>query len=426
MDAANTYFSFSLKTGQGKASLTWIEMSVLTRQGWGRSFVAGLALGWAGLQGATCLEGRGLAGESPEPRAPLPGTNLFVPGPLRLIKVEIVGEELKRLHQDNRRYVRARFQDGDKVLSEVGVHLKGAAGSFRGLEDHPALTVNFDKFVPDQQWEGLEKIHLNNSVQDGSYLTENLCGELFRQAGVPAPRACNARVELNRRDLGVYVLKEGFDKTFLRQYYRNVKGNLYDGGFCRDITETLDKMSGSEAKEQPEVRALVKAAREPNLERRYQKLEELLELDRFVSFCVMEVMTWDWDGYVLKPNNYRLYWDPDRNKITFFPHGMDQMFWESHGPIVPDCNGLLARALLETPKGLQRYRDRMADLTTNVFRLEWMTNRLNEYGQHVRASMAEKDKNWARDYDHQLRRLRDLLVGREASLRKQLKLGKRP
>ncbi len=393
---------------------------------WRSRWVAAVAA-FLGLCGPGHPETARAASSPPAPAAiqrnrELPGTNLFVPGPLRRIRLELADRELERLRRDNRTYVRATFYDGDKVWRDVGVHLKGAAGSMRPIDDRPALTLNFDKFVPDQRYEGLEKIHLNNSVQDGSYLTENICGELFRQAGVPAARACNVRLEFNRRDLGIYVLKEGFDKTFLRQYYANAKGNLYDGGFCRDITEPLDKMSGTAATEQPEVRALVTASYERDLSRRFQRLNELLDMPRFVSFCAMEVIAWDWDGYVLKPNNYRLYWDPDSKKIVFIPHGMDQMFWEPSGPVYPGFNGLVARALLETPEGKRLYRERMAELVTNVFCFEAITNRIAPYAAAIRSAMAEKDKNWAREYDGQVAHVFRLMAGREAHLHKQLAL----
>ena len=392
-------------------------------------FKFGRATAWVGVLACAflCLPAVVLGEMSPaqEQKAkkrsrPVPGTDLFVAAPLRKIKIEITGAALEQLRRDNRQYARGTFRDGETVLRDVGVHLKGAAGSFRGLEDRPALTVNFNKFTPDQNWHGLQKIHLNNSVQDGSYLTENLCGELFRQAGVPAARTCNARVELNGRDLGVYVLKEGFDKTFVRQYYGKAKGNLYDGGFLRDVDATLDKISGSATKAQPELKALAAAAREPDLKQRWERLQALLEMDRFISFCALETMCWDWDGYPMNRNNFKLYWDPDSNRITFFPHGMDQMFWEPQGPILPNFNGLVARAVVQTPEGARLYRTRMTELLTNVFQVEAITNRANEYAKFIRASIAERDPNSARDYDGQVRRIRDLVARRAVYLTQQL------
>jgi spore coat protein CotH len=101
----------------------------------------------------------------------------------------------------------------------VAIHLKGSAGSFRPVEDKPALTLNFDKFAPGQRFHGLKKIHLNNSVQDSSYLSEQISRELFLAAGVPTTRATQAKVQLNGRNLGVCVLVEGWNKQFLKRHF---------------------------------------------------------------------------------------------------------------------------------------------------------------------------------------------------------------
>src|SRR5207253_2454507 len=89
---------------------------------------------------------------------------------------------------------------------DVGLHLKGNYGTFQPFEKKPSLTLNFDKFVPGQKFHGLDKLHLNNSAQDPSLISEVLCRELFKAAGVPVARATHATVELNGRDAGLYVL----------------------------------------------------------------------------------------------------------------------------------------------------------------------------------------------------------------------------
>src|SRR6185503_20219271 len=97
-------------------------------------------------------------------------------------------------------------REGQMVYTNVALHLKGAAGSFRPVDQNPALTLNFDKVAPGQRFHGLQKIHLNNSVQDPSFLCEIICREMFLAAGVPTPRAAHATAELNGRALGLYVL----------------------------------------------------------------------------------------------------------------------------------------------------------------------------------------------------------------------------
>ena len=173
----------------------------------------------------------------------------FDEGVIPELRIEITAEQLKKLQANNRAYVTCTVTETLTVAGErretkftdVGIKLKGAAGSFRGLDDRPALTLNMDKFNDGQSFHGLDKFHLNNSVQDGSLTQELVSGHLFRQAGVPAARATHARVWLNKRDLGIYVLKEGFDTNFLRNYFDKHTGNLYYGWLCREIDQALEK-----------------------------------------------------------------------------------------------------------------------------------------------------------------------------------------
>ena len=328
------------------------------------------------------------------------------------VSIRISGTNLTALQQNNREYARATVKQGERVFTEVGVHLKGAAGSFRDLNDRPALTLNFDKFKAGQKFHGMDKLHLNNSVQDPSYMTELICGELFRAAGVPAARASYARVELNGRDLGFYVLKEGFDKTFLRRYFSNASGNLYDGGFLREITDDLQKVSGEEGDTRADLKRLADAAQEPDPARRLGRLEKVLEVDHFLSFIALEIMTHHWDGYAFKKNNYRLYHDPTTGRMIFFPHGMDQMFWVPDAPVLPNMDGLVARAVVTTPEGRRRYRERVSVLFTNLFQGNALTNRINALQARIRPVLAQMSAEAARNHDGAVEHLRDEIVSR--------------
>jgi spore coat protein H len=341
----------------------------------------------------------------------------FESGFIPQIHIHIAETNLAKLRRNDRNYVRATVKEGDKVYEEVGIHLKGAAGSHKAVDDEkPAFTLNFDKFVDHQNFHGLDKLSLNNSVQDGSYMTEAICSELFLAAGVPTARTTHARVWLNGHDLGFYVLKEGFDKTFLRRHFKNVTGNLYDGGFLREITEPLERTSGDgDVRNRGDLKALAAAAREPDHAKRLERLQQVLDLDRFLSFAALEMLTWHWDGYVMKKNNYRVYNDPDSGKLVFFAHGMDQMFWDPNGPVVPRASqveGLVARALLETTEGQRLFRERVASLLTNVFTAERLTNHLNLLQARIRPMLESISKEEARSYDNEVKKLRNQMIQR--------------
>src|SRR5205085_10908381 len=117
-----------------------------------------------------------------------------------------------------------------------------------------------------------------------------ICWELFRSAGVPAPRVTNARVKLNGRDLGLYVLIEGVNKTFLKRYFQNAQGNLYEGGLLRDITENLTKISGENPNDRTDLKMLAEAPSSQDLSNRLMRLETLLDLEQFITFTALEVI----------------------------------------------------------------------------------------------------------------------------------------
>jgi len=45
---------------------------------------------------------------------------------------------------------------------------------------------------------------------------------------------------------------------------------------------------------------------------------------------------------------------------------MDQMFTQPEGSLFPEFKGILARAILQTPEGRQRFRERCLTLFTNL------------------------------------------------------------
>src|SRR6478672_5240862 len=83
------------------------------------------------------------------------------------LSLDLGPKEMDALRREPRKYVKGTLREGDKVVyNNVGVHLKGAAGSFRGIDDKPNVTINMDRFVEGQIFHGMDKFHLTNSLQD--------------------------------------------------------------------------------------------------------------------------------------------------------------------------------------------------------------------------------------------------------------------
>lgn len=348
--------------------------------------------------------------------------DFFKAGEVLELALEIDKTEMDSLRRDARKYVKATLKEGSQEYKEVGIHLKGAAGSFRSIDDKPGLTLNMDKFVDRQLFHGMDKFHLNNSVQDGSYVSELICGELFRAAGVPASRVRHALLTINGKKKGLYYLKEGYDTGFLMRNFGVKTGNFYDGGFLRDLDQPLQILSSKgDVEKHADLKAVWAAADERDLKKRFEKLEKLLDLDRFISYLCLEVITWDWDGYPMNRNNYRVYHDPQKDKIIFIPSGMDQMFGDPNGTLTPNFQGKIARHLLETPEGKSRYYARMSEIMKTVFDPEAISKRLDELEVRLRPALATVDPGAARDYPNQIRRLREAVKQRQKSVEESLK-----
>ena len=373
-------------------------------------FFRALALG-ALLLG---VPGHGLAQDSNA----VAGSGLFTNAAPRLISITISPENIASLRADPRKHVAAIIREGTNVVTQAGLHLKGSIGSFRKIDDKPAFTISFDKFVPGQRFHGLLRIHLNNSVEDPTYLNELIGGELFRAAGVPAARAGHALVELNGRKLGLYVLKEGFTEDFLALHFRHPKGDLYEPALdAHDVHEALEKSLGLRPEDRGNLEVLAAAATEPNLVRRWQRLQGSLDIDRFVSFMALEILLGHRDGYCLARNNFRVYHDVDTGRLLFMPHGMDQLFGNARATINPHMNGFVARAILETPQGRLAYRARCVSLLTIGLDARQVAARIDQVLAGVRPALPAMD---AAALDHECTGLKARIAARWEDATKQI------
>jgi spore coat protein H len=349
-----------------------------------------------------------------------PTVDFFKPtGPVPVVKVSIDKEHLRALMQDPRKYERAQtIQIGDKTFTEVGIHMKGAAGSFRGWNDKPGLTLNFNKFKEGQDFLGLDKIHLNNAVQDGSMMHELLVYEMALAMGIPACRCTHVLVELNGKKVGLYVFKEGFDKPWLERHFKDKKGNLYDGGFLTDLNGELKLSSGTDV-QRKDLKAIVKACSEGDKNKRYEAVSKLVDVDKFCTNAAIQIIGGDWDGYIRKPNNYRIYF-PTEGKAVFIPHGMDQM-WQNPGEgLWHGWGGIVARAILDHPEGKKKTVENLKVLMEKHFTVEKIHKRIDELAPRAKEALTTVNKDWANWFDGETKGLKERIKQRVALVKQEL------
>ena len=215
--------------------------------------------------------------------------------------------------------------DGE-TYSNVGVRKKGFLGSHSDTK--PALKIRFDKYVDNQHlWGIIDRMTLNNSIQDASMVNTCLAYQIFAAAGSPSPRCNFATVTVNGKNLGLYIHVEEIKKPFLAHHFSSADGNLYEGTVS-DVTpnfrRTLEKKTNEGTDEWSDIDAVVAALQDPS-DTGLEALSKAVDLDRFLSFWATEVLVGHWDGYSGDRNNYQFYREPD-GPFVFIPWGVDDTF----------------------------------------------------------------------------------------------------
>lgn len=215
--------------------------------------------------------------------------------------------------------------DGETHTS-VGVRKKGFIGS--QSDTKPSLKLRFDKYVDDQSLGGVvERMTLNNGVQDRSMVNTCLTYRIFTAAGHPAPRCNFATVSVNGKHLGLYAHVEEIKAPFLLRHFDNAEGNLYEGNisdFLPVNRGTIEKKTNEDAADWSDIDSVVLALQD-QADSGLEALGEIVDLDRFLTFWAIEVLVGHWDGYTGGRNNYWFYRALD-GPFVFIPWGADQTF----------------------------------------------------------------------------------------------------
>ena len=258
--------------------------------------------------------------------------------------------------------------DGVAIV-DAGIRKKGFFGSLDSAR--PSLIVDFNRFVPQDPVTGLGRLTLNNNKQDTSCVGQFLAYRLFRAAGVPAPRVGFTAVTVNEEPLGIYAHVESIKKPFLARVFGTDGGGLYEGTVADVIPGSLAKLEvETHDRFRPrleELATLLVADAPLDLAR----VEELVDVDEFLSFQAVEALIGMWDGYTSNQNNFFVHIPVDDGRITFIPWGADSAFtavpamlpgFRREPPPAVYAQAALANRLAFAPGMIDRYRRRLKEL----------------------------------------------------------------
>jgi cysteine-rich repeat protein len=254
------------------------------------------------------------------------GPTFLDPDVLHDIAITIAPGDLVQFDEDQTMRVHCDVTIDGTVLADCGCRKKGGVGSVDPVSGKPAFSIKLDEYVVGQKYAGVDKIVLDNSIQDPSLLHEHLAYDVFRRAGVPAHRTAFTVASLNGEPRGIYVAVEPVDKEFLRNRYgaANDQGNLYEASTVDfvldpDSMELKDPAGRSRA----DITAAAAAVQGTDDATFASVVGALIDLDEFAAFFAVEIVIDAEDGLAFGRNNYFMYHRPDTDRFVFLPHGQD-------------------------------------------------------------------------------------------------------
>jgi hypothetical protein len=252
--------------------------------------------------------------------------------------------------------------DGVKT-SNCGFREKGnASNTLSNFGRKNPLKIAFDEFDGNQKFDGLKKLNLNIFINDPSLMHDAVCNKLMRDAGLNSSRTSYAKLWVNGEYIGLHLIIEDVDKTFLKSKYGSGifnDGNLYktdrgasvplnwqgddkqkykDQGLKLTTNDSIDDWTG--------FINFVDFLNNYSGDDFRTKFESKFAIHDYLKALVVEKCVRSWDSYWSGGNNFFLYDHPD-GQFRWIPWDMNETFQDIK---VLSGTSLLDSYLIPTPQ----------------------------------------------------------------------------
>ncbi len=119
--------------------------------------------------------------------------------------------------------------DGEKYAN-IGIRAKGntSLSQVKQMDSKRySFKLEFDQYDSSKSYYGLDKLCLNNLIQDNTMMKDYLVYQMMADFGVDSPLCSYTYITVNGEDWGLYLAVEGVEDAFLERNYGSDAGELY-------------------------------------------------------------------------------------------------------------------------------------------------------------------------------------------------------
>ena len=131
---------------------------------------------------------------------------------------------------ENEEYAPCSVVIDNEGYKNVGIRAKGNTSLSTVSQmgsDRYSFKLEFDQYDSGKSYYGLDKLCLNNLIQDNTMMKDYLTYRLMASFGVNAPLCSYVWITVNGEDWGLYLAVEGVEDAFLQRSYGRDHGQLY-------------------------------------------------------------------------------------------------------------------------------------------------------------------------------------------------------
>lgn len=158
---------------------------------------------------------------------------------------------------EDEEYVMCSLVIDNEAFKNVAIRAKGNTSLSSVAtygNDRYSFKIEFDHYSSENTYYGLDKLCLNNIIQDNTYMKDYLTYQMMNYFGVNAPLCSYVQITVNGEDWGLYLAVEGIEKSFLERNYGSSYGDLYkpdttqnNNGLPDNMEEPTDMPAGEDA-----------------------------------------------------------------------------------------------------------------------------------------------------------------------------------
>ncbi len=238
---------------------------------------------------------------------------------------------------DNDTYIKGDVEIDAITYIDCGVKWKGNS-SYTAPGNKKSFKIDLNEFVSGQDHDGLKKLNLNNAFKDPSFLREKLALDFYNYRGIPSPRCAYVEVYINGTLWGLYTGIEEIDKTFLKRWFGEKKGNLFKGDPTGDLKwmgstpstyyTKYELKTNTTTNDWTDLVNLINVINNAPAVSYVNDLDSVLNTSEYIYSWASEILFANLDSYSGSGHNYYVYHDSTTNKFRYIVWDVNEAFGE--------------------------------------------------------------------------------------------------